>query len=197
MRVERTREGVRLTIELARTDIDSLGRALGALVDEVGNLHSLLAVKNFRTERSELNTRFATSDGMLDERDFFARCAEHDELHPLMLEYVRRLATGTHGVSFGSDDTLWHTSMYPVGSFAIVPLAMRDRRYIPALVDHMRACDLGHASFHGVLVDRLLSIHGICDETVDLLAFRPGDGSGHYSEADWLAQWNHPLPTWA
>ncbi|MGE0402034.1 MAG: DUF6138 family protein [Kofleriaceae bacterium] len=156
-----------------------LATALDELLDVTSDLRSLLRVgPDHRTELFELASWWVTPDGKVDERELFARCVRHEELHDRMVRYVRQIAAGQVGITFSLVEGLCHDAMFPAGSFAVVPLAFHSPHYLPLLVEHLRSVDLGHESFHRALIDRLLATHGICEETFDLLVFRAGDGVG-------------------
>lgn len=158
-------------------DLAALGQALatlndvfrdGAVIDAKKNEDLTYLIVTFHTPKKK----------WIRERVFFARCAEHASLHPAMLEYTALLNRPAR--KLGGD--LCHGDCHPVGSFAIVPLALRDPKYIGALIDHLRSWDMDHESFHPSLIEELLVRHGICDVTLDLLAWRAIESDGQSRE---------------
>lgn len=168
---------VRVTLD-APDDPAALATALDALVTATTDLRGLLEVEHGRTRYQTYNVLFDTPTGRLDEQAFFERCVRHPSLHTAMVRYSDNLTEGMVGVSVPLCDGLWHDSLFPAGSFAIVPLALASTAHVPALIRHLRGVDLAHESFHRSLIDRLLTVHGICEPTFDLLVYRAGDGSG-------------------
>ncbi len=175
-------ETTRVKIALERSrDEDSLGASLDALVKVTGNLDKLIRnpkafAKSSKHSWNLVTTFHTPAKRFVRERRFFERCAKHPALHERMLTYVRNVNARARIPGLRTD--LGHSDMRPAGCFAIVPLVLRDARYIPALVEHMRGTDMDHETFHEALVEELVKRHGLCEEVLDLLAFRAVDGAG-------------------
>jgi hypothetical protein len=178
MRVTRDDDTATIHIALASASAEALGAALDELTDAVSDLRGVLDFEGHRSARYGCEARFEGPGGC-DERTFFERCVAVAALHPRVIGYVEQLATSGQGIDFAYVDGLCHhDARFPAGSYAIVPLALESPRYIATLIEHMRTLDLNHESFHPCLIDRLLTVHGLCDETMELLVFRAGDGDG-------------------
>ena len=147
-------------------DPASLGEALDVLV----RLSSALA-KKIDDETMYVKSTFHTpAKKWIRERVFFARAGEHPELDAKTLAYVKNVTDRKRD--------LGHNDMRPVGSYAIVPLVLRDKKHVAPFIEHLRGTDLDHESFHASLIEELLSRHGLCEETLDLIAYRAVDGAG-------------------
>lgn len=160
----------------------ALGAALGTLLLATKNLAALIKNPKGLARESKyssfLVTTFVLPKGKtLGEREFFERCAEFPKLHKKMVAYARNVNSRSHGIS-GLDGDLCHDETHPAGCYAIVPLALRDKKYIDPLIEHMLGWDMDHETFHLSLIDELLKRHKICDETMRLLAYRAIDGGG-------------------
>lgn len=194
MRVERSDKAVVMTLELADPrSVEHLSRALDELIEATSDLAALLEIRNFRCPRWQCSATFRSPAGELGEREFFEACAKYRELHAKIVRYSDTLVEGCRGVDFANVSHLCHDELFPAGAFAIVPVAFADRTQLPALIRHMRAVDLYHAISYQELVDRLLQRHGICEETLDLLAYRASDGSLWSEHNLWLAVHAHGL----
>ena len=152
-------------------DERALGVALAALVKLTSSMKKLVQ-KDTMYVVTTFHVR--ATKKWIGERVFFERCAKHEELHPSMLAYARNVTD--------RERDLGHSDMRPIGCFAIVPLALRDPKYIGALVEHMRGTDLDHETFHEALIDELVRRYGLRDETMELLAYRAVDGAGQNGE---------------
>lgn len=170
MDVKRVGNHMQLAMKLASDKEAELARGLDALLGATvpKKLAALL------DGRAVFRAEFRIGKTRVDEREFFARCVRHESLHARMANYVRQLAAGAKAIG----EHLWQGAVFPAGCFAAVPLVLHDKRYVPLLIEHMRSIDLGHESFYAQLIDRVLTAHGICDETYELLVFRVSDGYG-------------------
>lgn len=147
-------------------------KALGAALDELVRLSSKLYAKmDDDDETLYVKSTFHTPEKKwIRERVFFARTSKHPELDQKTLAYVKNVSNRKRD--------LGHNDMRPVGSYAIVPIVLRDKKHIGALIEHMRGTDLDHESFHASLIEELLVRYGLCEETLDLVAYRAVDGAG-------------------
>ena len=171
---------VRIALEDSHSE-KSLGDALDALVSVTKNLEALIRNKGAHAKLAKyafyLVTTFHTPRRkFLRERVFFVRCSKHASLDEQTLAYVRNVNSRARGIR-GMTGDLGHSDMRPAGCFAIVPLALREARFIPALIEHMRGADMDHETFHASLIEELLTRHGLCEETMDLVAYRAVDGA--------------------
>jgi hypothetical protein len=165
-------ETVRIRIPLEDShDERALGVALAALVKLTSSMKKLVQ-KDTMYVVTTFHVR--ATKKWIGERVFFERCSKYDALHPNMLAYVRNVTD--------RERDLGHSDMRPIGCFAIVPLALRDPKYIRALAEHMRGTDLDHETFHAALIDELVRRHGLREETMELLAYRAVDGAGQNGE---------------
>jgi hypothetical protein len=153
-------------------DAKALGEALAQLV----RLSSKLEQK-IDDETMYVKSTFHTpAKKWIRERVFFERTSKHPELDEKTLAYVKNVTNRKRD--------LGHNDLRPVGSYAIVPLVLRDKKHIGALIEHMRGTDLDHESFHCSLVEELLSRYGLCEETMELVAYRAVDGAGQHGETN-------------
>ena len=154
-------------------DPEALGEALSELV----RLSSKLYTKHADDETIYVKSTFHTpAKKWIRERVFFARTSQHAELDGKTLAYVKNVANRKRDLA--------HNDMRPIGSYAIVPLVLRDKKHIGAFIEHMRGTDLDHESFHASLIEELLVRNGLCEETMDLLAYRAVDGAGQNGKAN-------------
>jgi hypothetical protein len=175
-------ETVRTRIPLYDSkDPRALGEALAELVKRTSSMSKLV-----QKDTMYVVTTFHTpKKTWIGERAFFARCAKHPELHAKMLAYVEQVTDRTRD--------LGHSDMRPIGCFAVVPLALRDEKYVAPLIAHMRGTDLDHETFHEALIDALVARHGLTDATLDLLAYRAVDGAGQNGESNLRRAYAHGL----
>lgn len=171
-------DGAYFRVPLANSrDEASLGRALeslnAALVDG-----SAISERTHPGLMYLYSTFHTPQNKWLRERCFFARCAKYPSLHPAMLRYVELVNRKARTLG----DELGHGDCHPAGSFAIVPLALRDPKYLGALIEHLRGWDMDHESWHPALFAEILRCHGICQETLDLLAWRAIESDGKSRE---------------
>jgi hypothetical protein len=151
-------------------------RALGKALDELVRLSSKLG-KKIDGETMYVKSTFHTpAKKWIRERVFFERTSQHAELDRKTLAYVKNVTDRKRD--------LGHNDLRPIGSYAIVPLVLRDKKYIGAFIEHMRGIDLDHESFHCSLIEELLARFGLCEETMDLIAYRAVDGAGQHGEAN-------------
>jgi len=176
-------ETVHFRVPLEDTkDPRALGKALGQLV----RMSSKLANK-IDDETTYVKSTFHTPQKKwIRERVFFERCSKHPELDQKTLAYVQSVTDRKRD--------LGHNDLRPIGSYAMVPLVLRDKKWIGALIEHLRGTDLDHESFHASLIEELLERCGLCEETLDLIAYRAVDGAGQHGAANLqLAYENHGL----
>ncbi len=150
----------------------ALGAALDELLRTTKNLGKLVKKAPFLVTTFELPKKKT-----LDERAFFERCVKFPKLHAKMVKYTQSVNSRKHVVK-GLEGDLCHDEEHPAGCYAIVPLALKDKRYIDPLIEHMLGWDMDYETFHASLIDELLKLYGICDETLRLLAYRAVDGGG-------------------
>jgi CheY-like chemotaxis protein len=195
MNVERDEDGVTLVVELASAeDPVALERALHELVEATSDLRGLMNIRGFGTEYWKLAAKLVRPDGSdLGEPAFFSECAKHPSLRPALARYVDNIVAGTRGVMFAGGDHLGYDESKNAGVFAVIPLAMADRSYIATLIRYLRSLDLTHSGPFEATIDRLLTVHGVCDETLDLLAYWTSDGQDLASQNLWLAVHAHGL----
>jgi hypothetical protein len=160
-------ETVRFRVPLEDSkDPAALGEALDALVRSSRTLD-----KKIGDDTMYVKATFHTPEKQwIRERVFFARTSKHPELDDKTLAYVKNVTNRARD--------LGHNDLRPVGSYAMVPLVLRDKKYVAAFIEHMRGTDLDHESFQASLIEELLERHGLCEETMDLLAYRAVDGAG-------------------
>ncbi len=160
-------ETVRFRVPLEDSnDPAALGEALDALVRSSRTLD-----KKIGDDTMYVKATFHTPKRTwIRERVFFARTSKHPELDEKTLAYVRNVTNRTRD--------LGHNDLRPVGSYAMVPLVLRDKKHIAPFIEHLRGSDLDHESFQASLIEELLERHGLCEETMDLLAYRAVDGAG-------------------
>ncbi len=140
-------------------------------------MSSTLYTEHVDDETTYVKSTFHTPQKRwIRERVFFARTSKHAELDAKTLAYVKNVSNRKRDLA--------HNDMRPIGSYAIVPLAPRDKKYIAALIEHMRGTDLDHETFHAALVEELFSRNGLCEQTMDLLAYRAVDGAGQEADAN-------------
>jgi hypothetical protein len=177
--VSRTEECTVVDVPLASlADRAALEAALDELLAVTSDLPNVLRLPDGELSWA-LAFRFVMPDGaVLPEPAVQAACVGHPALWPKMLRYVQQIDLRSHDLALPYSEMLGHDELFPAGSFAIVELALADARHIAPLIEHLRGVDLDHESFHFALIDRLLTRHGVCDETLDLLAFRAVDGAG-------------------
>ena len=163
-------------------DPQALGEALVTLV----RMSRRLAQK-IDDETMYVKATFHTpAKKWIRERVFFARTSTHPELDELTLAYVKNVTDRKRDLA--------HNDLRPIGSYAIVPLVLRDKKHVAPLIAHLRGTDLDHESFHASLIEELLVRHGLCEETMDLLAYRAVDGAGQNGATNLqLAYANHGL----
>lgn len=172
IRYEAGRALIRVPLDDSR-DEASLGRALDALNALLRDSNVLSAKKH--ADLDYVVTTFHTPKRKwIRERIFFERCAKHAALHPKMIEYAELVNRPARKLG----PALSHGDLHPAGTFAVVPLALADARYIAPLLEHFRSWDMDHESFHPSLIGELLARHGIVEETLDLLAWRAIESDG-------------------
>lgn len=171
-------ETVRLRVALADGDSEeALADALEGLVLATRDLKKLVRKAFY------LVTTFHTpKHTFLRERAFFTRAVKHPALHDAMAAYARNVNSRKRGLVLETD--LGHSDMRPAGCFAYVPLALHDPRFIELFIESMWGTDMDHETFHEALIEELLVRHGLCDETMRLLAFRAVDGQGQNGQAN-------------
>lgn len=188
VRIRRDDETTRLRVVLRDShDPEALGEALATLVLATRNLEKLLS----KPRRFYLQTTFHTPKRtFLRERAFFERCVRHPALRDAMAAYARNVNSRKRGVKGMSTD-LGHSDMRPAGCFAYVPLALRDPKYIELFIESMWGTDMDHETFHAALIEELLVRHGLCDETMRLLAFRAVEAAGQDGERNLKLAYAH------
>lgn len=176
---------VKVPLEGSRTE-RGLRSALARLLEVTRKLPAPLGADE---PLAVLTVTFHTPERRwVSERRFFERCARHPALAPLVLDYVGHVNPRNWAKDPFRGAGFWTSMMAPAGSLAIVPLALRDRRHLGALGEHLRGADLGHETFHRALITELVTRHGVCDEVLDLLAVRAVDAAGQHGCDDlrWL-----------
>ena len=132
-------ETVRVRIPLADSHAPAaLGDALHMLVELTKPLNRLLANPPQYSKDEKyayyLVTTFHLPDHkFIRERRFFERCVKHEVLHPSMVAYAQNVNSRLRGIKNMSTD-LGHSDMRPAGSFAVVPLVLRDIEYVLSLI---------------------------------------------------------------
>jgi hypothetical protein len=192
---------VRIPLAAASRDEAALADALHMLVELTRDLDKLIEnppeLAKFTTRSFYLVTTFhVPTKKYVRERRFFERCVKFPALHPAMVLYARNVNSRARGVQ-GMHTDLGHSDMRPAGCFAVVPLVLRDIGYVDLLVEHMRGHDMDHETFEAPLIEELLVRHGLCDETLRLLAARAVDLAGQEGDTNLrLAVRRHGLREW-
>src|SRR5438477_3394201 len=108
-------------------------KALAEALAELVRLSSKLERK-IDDETMYVKSTFHTpAKKWIRERVFFARTSKHAELDERTLAYVKNVTNRKRDLA--------HNDLRPIGSYAIVPLVLRDKQHIGAFIAHLRGTD--------------------------------------------------------
>lgn len=122
---------IRIPLADARSE-KALGAALEALVKATKDLAALIKNPKELAGESKYSFFLVTTFELpkkktLDERELFERCVKFPKLHEKMVAYTENVNSRSHGI-VGLDGDLCHDETHPAGCYAIVPLALRDKK---------------------------------------------------------------------
>lgn len=102
---------------------------------------------------------------------FMVAARNYDNLVPIQQFLQQIIAKGEY---------LWFDDEMPMGMNAAFAVAILYKEYIICFILICRASDMDNETFQAAFIEMLLNHHGICNETLDLIAARACSISGQY-----------------
>lgn len=172
-----------------RKSPEVLGAALDALLAVGRTFPEGLVPPGENGPATNVVMTFATPGGDdILEREFLELCSCFPELHARMIEWVRAVNPTRMASGAKRPRELFTSILAHAGALAVVPLALRDPRYVDELTDHLRGVDLDHETFQGPLIAEIVRRHGLTPAVLRLIALRAVDKAGQngFEDLRWL-----------
>ncbi len=119
---------------------------------------------------------------------FFNAAVSHKELRPLVLDYAHKITRQSE-----RNYVLYYSCEDYAGSYATRALAVADKRYVVDCIRFLRTNDLSHEVYQSEHILSIIDAHGLCDETVSLIAFRLTAGGQHHDDDMQTIEERHKL----
>ncbi len=157
--------------KLTGGDLEQILEAMIASVKEIKALYpdeqtDVIYHHNNRLESLKFVIEFSDKKGNiqnLGEKEFFKNVAKHDFLAPKVLDYCRVTDDGEEGTR------IWIADEYgegpPAGTYAILSLVHRDKKWIPDYINFLRTNDLDHEVEQQWHIKEIIDKYGWCKET--------------------------------
>ena len=98
--------------------------------------------------------------------------------HPELEQKAAAFVTHLNRWSRETEVQLWHDDELPLGAQEAFVMGMCDSQYIELYCDLLKTCDMDHETVQWEHIDCLIAEHGLCEETIKLMAYRLGVGIG-------------------
>ncbi len=106
-----------------------------------------------------------------DEEKIFKEAAPYDSLAGAMLEYIRATEKGDEGSRVMMPENDEYES-HPAGTFAILSLVLRDKKWIADYIDFLRTNDMDSEVMQRWHIIEIIEKYGWCEETSKLAIAR-------------------------
>jgi hypothetical protein len=119
----------------------------------------------------DITCKIDNAETSLDEEAFFREAAQHDSLADAILEYTKATDNGDEGIRIMMPENDNYES-YPAGTFAILALALRDKKWIADYIAFLRTNDMDSEVMQLWDIKSIVEQYGWCEETTKLAIAR-------------------------